>query len=163
MWKRQLALMPGGSPQKSSQLDKEALRIFSLAARVRYGGDGLPSEGEEPITPKEALLISYVSTPMCWESLGFDSSGKRLPGFLSVATNVAILSILPDGLRPGAFMISKVFPTSQDEDKVLMTSMLVFDTIRFGPQSVISFTHRFPNIPIAVLLTEILFDDAAEG
>ena len=44
-------------------LDKEALRIFSLAVRSEFGGDGLKSPGEEPITPKESLLISYVCTP----------------------------------------------------------------------------------------------------
>ena len=109
---------------------KEAVRIFSLAARTAFGGDGLPSVGEEPITPNEALMISYVSTSLNYDSLGFDFAGNRIPGFMSTTSYVAILSILPDGLRPGEFMISIIFPNKKNKN-VLLLSMVVFDTYRF--------------------------------
>lgn len=85
-----------------------------------------------------------------------------MPGFMSAASYVAILSILPDGLRPGEFMISTIFPKDKDKNNVLLLSMVVFDTYRFGPQSIVSFAARFPRLPLAVFFVEVLFSKFAE-
>ena len=143
-------------------MDKEAVRIFTIAAKDAFGGDGLRSVGEEPITPKESLLLTYSATPPRWESLGFDNDGQRIPGFLSTSSFISLLSILPDGLRPGEFMIKTVFPKNSDEGKILMISNVVFDTRRFGAHSLLSFVQSFPNIPLAVFFTEIIWDSKAE-
>ena len=37
-----------------------------------------------------------------------------------------------------------------------MVSDIVFDTKRFGAQSLLSFTQRFPDYPLAVFFTEII-------
>ena len=112
--------------------------------------------GEEPLTPKEALLITYSCTPSTWDTLGFDLEGCRIPGFLSTSSLISLLSIIPDGWRPGEFMISNIFPKKEDKGKTLMVSDIVFDTKRFGAQSLLSFTQRFPDYPLAVFFTEII-------
>ena len=65
-------------------------------------------------------------------------------------------------MRPGEFMISTIFPKDKDQSNVLTISMVVFDTVRFGPQSLHSFVERFPGIPVAVFLSEVILDDLAE-
>jgi hypothetical protein len=126
-----------------------------------FGGDGLPNIGEQPITPKESLLISYTSTPDSWETLGF-VGGVRIPGFISKSSFVALLSILPDGMRPGEFMISTIFPKDKDSGNYLLMSDVVFDTPRFGPQSVNSFVQRFPDIPLGIFFSECILTDSTD-
>ena len=88
--------------------------------------------------------------------MGFNEQGVRFPGFLSSSSLVAILSILPDGWRPGEFMIRNVYPKKSDSGKILMISDVVFDTRRFGAQSLLSFVQRFPGVPLSVFFTEII-------
>ena len=59
-------------------------------------------------------------------------------------------------------MIRNVFPKQSDSTKILMVSNVVFDTVRFGPQSVLSFVQRFPKIPLAVFFTEVLWDNETQ-
>ena len=141
----------------------EFVRLFRQGLKISKGGEGIPKEGSEPLTPYCATLIHYTVTPPNIMSLGFNfDTQKPDPGFLGVTANVAALCMLTDGLRTGEVTSRVVFPKlKKDLDSIPLVKNIVFVCRKFGANSIYAFLERFPNTDISLLFIEMITDDAA--
>lgn len=110
----------------------------------------------DPITPFQAACLCYVATHPAFASLGVTSDKERVPGYVSSAAFSAILTLMPDGLRPGELTAPHV--TLQKHDLVPRISQIVFYTRAFGSCAIHVFRKRYPSLTLFHFFYEIISD-----
>ena len=149
--------MPGGRSWETLPTDVEFTRLFRLGIKDCRGGDGVPKEGSEPLTPICAALLHYTVTPDAYMNLGVNAKGKPVPGFLGIAANISALCTVTDGLRTGEVTCRVVYPKlKKDIESTPCVQNMVFVCKRFGANTIYAFLKRFPEFHPSYLFYEMI-------
>ena len=109
-------------------------------------GEGLPQIGTNPITPFQAACMSYVATHPAVDTIGYNSDGSRVHGYVSASAFSVMLTVIPDGFRAGEIAAPHVFV--QTTDLIPRISQIVFYTRAFGPCAIHVFLRRYPTLTL---------------